>query len=125
MGKGLSAAEVAEIRERHENIRVSGWAGTPRHIRMTLACNDIPSLCDEVDRLRAENEALRDALDLERKGDPLSAEVEGLREALKWMRFAYINKDADMPHQFEIEALQEAEKLIGPCAENGGTNEKG
>lgn len=35
-----------------------------------------------------------------------------LRDALKDMLFAYVNKDGDCPHQFEIDAVKEAEELL-------------
>lgn len=35
----------------------------------------------------------------------LEAEVKRLRNALKDMLFAYVNKDGDCPHQFEAEEL--------------------
>ena len=45
---------------------------------------------------------------------PMSdAENARLRDALAGMRFAYINKDADFPHGFEVEALRKAAEIIG------------
>ena len=42
----------------------------------------------------------------------LKAENERLRAALSDMRFAYVNKD-NPPHQFEIEALNTANEILG------------
>lgn len=39
--------------------------------------------------------------------------TEELRTALRRMRFAYVNKDPDMPHEFERRALAEAKRLLG------------
>ena len=39
--------------------------------------------------------------------------TEDLRTALRRMRFAYVNKDPDMPHEFERRALAEAKRLLG------------
>lgn len=44
------------------------------------------------------------------------AELTKLRDVLKWMVFAYINKDEDMPHDFEISALQDCADLGIPLA---------
>lgn len=40
-----------------------------------------------------------------------------LRRALSAMWFAYENKDTDYPHDFETEAVAEAEALLGPWRE--------
>lgn len=45
--------------------------------------------------------------------EALVAEIRSLRKALYNMRFAYWNKDAECPHEFEKSALDETEKLIG------------
>ena len=39
--------------------------------------------------------------------------IEQLEKALARMQFAYVNKDADCPHDFETRAMQEANMLIG------------
>lgn len=43
----------------------------------------------------------------------VTAERDALKEALSDMRFAYLNKD-NPPHQFEIDALEKANDLLGP-----------
>lgn len=50
---------------------------------------------------------------LPRWDEALVAEIRSLRKALWNMRFAYLNKDADCPHEFEKAALEEAGRLIG------------
>jgi hypothetical protein len=47
-----------------------------------------------------------------------SGRVKQLETALNNMRFAYINKDGEMPHQFETDALAETEELIGRFGES-------
>ncbi len=54
--------------------------------------------------LQAENERLR-------------AELEQVKRALAMMWYAYDNKDGEFPHEYEIEAMQEAENVLGPWAE--------
>lgn len=39
--------------------------------------------------------------------------IEQLEKALARMQFAYVNKDADCPHEFETKAMEEANMLIG------------
>ena len=36
-----------------------------------------------------------------------------LRQALAHMWYAYVNKDSENPHEFELEAVREAEALLG------------
>lgn len=36
-----------------------------------------------------------------------------LRRALANMWYAYVNKDSEYPHEYELEAVREAEKLLG------------
>ena len=36
-----------------------------------------------------------------------------LRQALAHMWYAYVNKDGEHPHEFELEAVREAERLLG------------
>lgn len=43
---------------------------------------------------------------------PKKLNVKDFEKALYDMVFAYFNKDDDFPHNFEIAALKEAEKLI-------------
>ena len=54
--------------------------------------------------LRAENEQLRE-------------ELEQVKHALAMMWFAYVNSDKETPHSYETEAIEEAERLLGPWEE--------
>ena len=47
----------------------------------------------------------------------LRAELEQVKRALAMMWFSYINSDKEMPHSYETEALEEAERILGPWAE--------
>lgn len=80
--------------------------------------------------LQAENERLRVEVENYRKGhcaedgcatekdrDAVLAELEQVKRALAMMWFAYVNKDEEYPHSFELEALEKAESILGPWAE--------
>ena len=45
------------------------------------------------------------------------AELEQVKNALAMMWFAYVNSDKETPNSYETEALEEAERLLGPWAE--------
>lgn len=47
----------------------------------------------------------------------LRAELEKVKRALAMMWFSYVNSDKEMPHSYETEALDEAERILGPWAE--------
>lgn len=64
-------------------------------------CNDA---ADALSELHAENEKLR-------------AELEQVKRALSMMWFAYVNSDKETPHSYETEAIEEAERLLGPWEE--------
>ena len=49
-------------------------------------------------------------------GIPLGP-AELYKRALAQMWFAYVNKDGEYPHDYELEALQRAEELLGPWEE--------
>lgn len=58
--------------------------------------------------------------------DLIAARIEAsgsLRQALVNMRFAYVNKDGDVPHAFELEALDDAEQALGTKVGEAGWNE--
>ena len=60
----------------------------------------------EAERLRDLNEAPK-----------LRAELEQVKHALAMMWFAYVNSDKETPHSYETEAIEEAERLLGPWEE--------
>lgn len=81
------------------------------------------------DRLEAENEKLRDEVERQRRSTDdrrhlyenaeraymkVLAELERVKRALAMMWFAYVNKDEELPHSFELEALEKAEHILGP-----------
>lgn len=47
----------------------------------------------------------------------IRAELERVKRALAMMWFAYVNSDKEDPHNYETEALEEAERLLGPWKE--------
>ena len=80
--------------------------------------------------LQEENEKLRAELENYRKGhcseggcaaekdrDAVLAELEQVKRALAMMWFSCVNSDKEMPHSYETEALEEAERILGPWAE--------
>ena len=82
--------------------------------------------------LQTENEKLRGELEhktklvgqqakeLERRDKLLKeqeAELELVKRTLAMMWFAYVNSDKEAPHSYETEALEEAERLLGPWKE--------
>lgn len=63
---------------------------------------------DEIAALRQE----RGLMPLDRLCAQAKA-ANALREALKNLIFAYTNKDGEFPHQFETDALAQAQALLG------------
>lgn len=51
------------------------------------------------------------------ENEQLRAELEQVKRALAMMWFAYVNSDKEFPHSYETEALEEAERLLGPWEE--------
>ena len=51
------------------------------------------------------------------ENEKLRAELEKVKRALAMMWFAYVNSDKETPHSYETEALEEAERILGPWAE--------
>ena len=66
--------------------------------------NAVRQAADALSTLQTENEKLR-------------AELEQVKRALSMMWFSYVNSDKEMPHSYETEALDEAERILGPWAE--------
>lgn len=50
----------------------------------------------------------------EAENKQLRAELERVKRALAMMWFSYVNSDKETPHSYETEALEEAERLLGP-----------
>ena len=53
----------------------------------------------------------------QRSAQEVLAELEQVKRALAMMWFSYVNSDKEMPHSYETEALDEAERILGPWAE--------
>ncbi len=58
-------------------------------------------------------EAGYDCVQLGNERKRYQEQEESLKRALSAMWFAYENKDAEMPHDFEIEAVEKARELLG------------
>ena len=105
-----------------------------------ILCNFTPVCGEErakeavelVRTLQAENEKLRAELEHwknahhqaalnfqqeNRECNKVLAELEQVKRALAMMWFSYVNSDKEMPHSYETEALEEAERILGPWAE--------
>lgn len=54
---------------------------------------------------------------LQAENEKLQVELEQVKRALAMMWFAYMNSDKESPHSYETEALEEAERLLGPWEE--------
>lgn len=54
---------------------------------------------------------------LQAKNEKLQVELEQMKHALAMMWFAYVNSDKETPHSYETEAIEEAERLLGPWEE--------
>lgn len=70
--------------------------------------------------LRAELDDLRAQWDMYGGDVGITAvykELEQVKRALAMMWFSYVNSDKEMPHSYETEALDEAERILGPWAE--------
>ena len=84
-------------------------------------------LRDELERCKEKNAGLALALLTECAPNPdclgndewraIRAELEQVKRTLAMMWFAYVNSDKEDPHNYETEALEEAERLLGPWKE--------
>ncbi len=82
----MTHEQLSAIETRIEKLKEARWESVVS-LASTIAHDDAPALLAEVGRLRAE--------------------LEAAKVALYDMRFAYVNKDGDLPHQFEISARWE------------------
>ena len=121
----------------HEKLieRLKNAAGGPEDIKM---CQDAATA---LSTLQTENEGLKEKLydgegvnlvdywmqqakieenghrNCQAENEKLRAELEQVKRALAMMWFSYVNSDKEMPHSYETEALDEAERILGPWAE--------
>lgn len=54
---------------------------------------------------------------LQAENEKLRAELEQVKHALAMMWFAYVNSDKETPHSYETDAIEEAERILGPWEE--------
>lgn len=89
------------------------------------AATALSTLQAENEKLRAESIMHHNAADnywhelneYRQERNEALAELEQVKHALAMMWFAYVNSDKETPHSYETEALEEAERLLGPWAE--------
>lgn len=109
----MDAKQLAEIKARCETAGISRfWEDIPDVIE-SLVNDDIPALVAEVERLQ--NEVWKKELafgQLTHYNAAKYQQIATLKKAISDMLFAYQNKDADCPHQFEIEAIKQAQEAL-------------
>lgn len=82
--------------------------------------HDNVNLTGELAKVAAELDDLRTQWDMYGGDVGITAvykELERVKRALAMMWFAYVNSDKEDPHNYETEALEEAERLLGPWKE--------
>ena len=84
-----------------ERLRQNGVAYMRAYGRYCSICNEVITA---LSTLQAENEKLR-------------AELEQVKRTLAMMWFAYVNSDKETPHSYETDAIEEAERILGPWEE--------
>ena len=100
--------------------------------RLTHTKLDMCEFCDDIDRCGEDGQAECTEYQLYKRLKAYEAtgltpeeitalvsERDQYKAALADMRLAYLNKDADVPHQFEIEALEQAKTLLQNWHEDG------
>lgn len=100
----------------------SGYSDAIDHVDQQIdGLNSALKLLAEAERLTTENAKIRTQLDRFVETDfKIGAENATLKKALSDMLFVYRNKDADCPHQFEIEAVRQANALLHQAQEQEG-----
>ena len=80
---------------------------------------DIEKLIRKGKSFSRKRESIEDELiqDLTTALSTLKAENEKLKSALAEMWFAYVNKDGEIPHTYEEEAVELAQEILGPWGE--------
>ena len=116
-----------DINELIDNLRFPSWHDLEDPDATLLA-----DAADALSTLQAENEKLRNSRDRWRKcaeefsagvnqrdneTEKLQAENEKLKRALAEMWFAYENKDGAVPQDFEEQAVELAQEILGPWGE--------
>lgn len=82
--------------------------------------HDNVNLTGELAKVAAELDDLRTQWDMYGGDVGITAvykELEQVKRTLAMMWFAYVNSDKEDPHNYETEALEEAERLLGPWKE--------
>lgn len=91
-------------------------------LRSYRICTDLaawrPPICDKaadyITDLLVEDQSLRNAANgFKARAEAAEARAQTAERALARMWYAYENKDAECPHEYEIAAVREAEKILG------------
>ena len=92
-----------DIEKLIERLKIEAGTFEPNSFAQNMLM-DAATALSMIPTLQAENEKLR-------------AELEKVKRTLAMMWFSYVNSDKEMPHSYETEALDEAERILGPWAE--------
>lgn len=130
--EAATALSMLQAENKRLNKIVCSIPTTPDSGRTVSQYDKEMSMCVYLGDLEAENEKLWGELEYEKErtnayyeecgqweaeNEKLRAELEQVKRALAMMWYAYDNKDGEFPHEYEIEAMQEAENVLGPWAE--------
>lgn len=115
-----AAGLVRALQTENEKLRVLAELGNTRAKDYRVMRDRAVKAESENEQLRAELDDLRAQWDMYGGDVGITAvykELEQVKRALAMMWFSYVNSDKEMPHSYETEALEEAERILGPWAE--------
>lgn len=115
-----AAGLVRALQTENEKLRVLAELGNTRAKDYRVMRDRAVKAESENEQLRAELDDLRAQWDMYGGDVGITAvykELEQVKRALAMMWFSYVNSDKEMPHSYETEALDEAERILGPWAE--------
>ena len=115
-----AAGLVRALQTENEKLRVLAELGNTRAKDYRVMRDRAVKAESENEQLRAELDDLRAQWDMYGGDVGITAvykELEQVKRALAMMWFSYVNSDKEMPHSYETEALEEAERILGSWAE--------
>ena len=115
-----AAGLLATFQAENEKLQTLSKLGNMRAQDYRIMRDRAVKAENENEKLRAELDDLRAQWDMYGGDVGITAvykELEQVKRALAMMWFSYVNSDKEMPHSYETEALDEAERILGPWAE--------
>ena len=115
-----AATALATFQAENEKLQTLSKLGNMRAQDYRIMRDRAVKAENENEKLRAELDDLRAQWDMYGGDVGITAvykELEQVKRALAMMWFSYVNSDKEMPHSYETEALDEAERILGPWAE--------